>query len=104
MIKIGTIPYIDGQVEASNRAGRSRDVFLVPEAGGWKPRVEGFADGSLPPADPDFGQALRTVRRFIRRNGGSAYKQPRDMSSRQRMRAAAGRARERSMSRGRRNR
>lgn len=103
MFKVGTIPYIDETVEASNRAGRSHDVFLVRVAGGWKARVEGFADGSLPPADPDFGQALRTVRRFIRRNGGSSCKQPRDMACRQRMRALAAKARERSLSRGRRS-
>jgi hypothetical protein len=96
VLRIGSIPYVDHDVAASNEAGRSRDVVLVHTESGWKARVEGFADGSLPPAERDRDRAIHVVRRFIHRNGGSGLKRPQIVQSRQRSRAEARKAQERS--------
>lgn len=76
MIKVGSIPYIEKDIEDRRFAGLHKPVLLHPGRGGHRVVVQGVPEKQLPAADPDLERALKRAKRWVSRRRGTCLKRP----------------------------
>lgn len=71
---LGSVPYVNSEVKASNVAGEHHSVYLRSSGGSFYLQVEGYSVGTLPKHTTDLDLAIKKGQRFIRRHKGTSVK------------------------------